>query len=352
MNLDNRKRLILKEIVDRYIRVKEPVSSRMILDDYQLSVSSATVRNDMKHLKKLGYIDKPYPSSGRIPTEKGYRFFVDWLLELAELNQQEKQAIVESYRFQRQEINRLFQQTVFLLANISGYVGFLLSPALEHTYLQSVTMTGLDRENILVVIVSDIGIVESKIIRADIPPDELEKINHLLNRRLRGERLSAIQERVVVDFEDGTRDWYDKVIGDALLLVKEMISDQPDRRLYIEGILNLLRHPDVERIEDVREVIGLLEDERRFTEMIRQIRERPGRDGIVIAIAEESGRPELTRYSLITADYGGGFGVVGVLGPMRMDYSKAVATTRYIANRLSTILARSSPSATEVSERR
>ncbi|MBS3788774.1 hypothetical protein KGY77_09935, partial [Candidatus Bipolaricaulota bacterium] len=129
--MKNRKELILKEIVDGYIETGEPVSSKMILEKYDLDYSSATVRNDMHELEEERYLKKPYTSGGRVPTIEGYRYFVSWLIELSELSGEEQRAIVEAYEFEQQNTERLLRNTATLLANITGYAGFVLGPDLE-----------------------------------------------------------------------------------------------------------------------------------------------------------------------------------------------------------------------------
>jgi heat-inducible transcriptional repressor len=155
--MDARKRLILKEIVDHYIRTGKAVSSQTILEKYGLSVSSATIRNEMKYLEKHGYITKSWSSSGRIPTAKGYRFFVDWLLELSELARKEQHAILEAYAFQRQRLDELLQQTAFLLASLTGHLGFVLAPRLDQTALEFIAFVKLPPDHALAVLVSDLG---------------------------------------------------------------------------------------------------------------------------------------------------------------------------------------------------
>ncbi len=196
MTLPERQRLILKEIVDRYIRLREPVSSRMILEDYGLRVSSATVRNDMNDLEAAGYIEKPYASSGRIPTKKGYRFFVDWLLDLSELTKKERLEVVEAYEIHCLEIGEAMRQTAFLLGNITGYAGFVIPPRLEETHLERVMMLRMDARLVLMVIVSDIGVVEHRLVplQEDLSQEEIEHITQIINSTLQGVPLNTIRE--------------------------------------------------------------------------------------------------------------------------------------------------------------
>jgi heat-inducible transcriptional repressor len=331
--MDARKRLILKEIVDHYIRTGKAVSSQTILEKYGLSVSSATIRNEMKYLEKHGYITKSWSSSGRIPTAKGYRFFVDWLLELSELARKEQHAILEAYAFQRQQLDELLQQTAFLLASLTGHLGFVLAPRLDQTALEFIAFVKLPPDHALAVLVSDLGIVESRIIPTALPEEQLERIGQFLNRALRGRRLGELAAELAASPLEG---WSDPVTQDAFDLIQQIITPQLARqRLYTEGLAHLLQtvFSWEDALEEARELLCLLEDESRFLQAIG--RTRPGE--LTTIIGEENPVKELHPYSIISLNYGYD-GVLGVLGPVRMDYSKIISTTQYIGNRLRAIL--------------
>jgi heat-inducible transcriptional repressor len=331
--MDARKRLILKEIVDHYIRTGKAVSSQTILEKYGLSVSSATIRNEMKYLEKHGYITKSWSSSGRIPTAKGYRFFVDWLLELSELARKEQHAILEAYAFQRQQLDELLQQTAFLLASLTGHLGFVLAPRLDQTALEFIAFVKLPPDHALAVLVSDLGIVESRIIPTALPEEQLERIGQFLNRALRGQRLGELAAELAASPLEG---WSDPVTQDAFDLIQQIITPQLARqRLYTEGLAHLLQtvFSWEDALEEARKLLCLLEDESRFLQAIG--RTRPGE--LTTIIGEENPVKELHPYSIISLNYGYD-GVLGVLGPVRMDYSKIISTTQYIGNRLRAIL--------------
>jgi heat-inducible transcriptional repressor len=331
--MDVRKRLILKEIVDHYIRTGKAVSSQTILEKYGLSVSSATIRNEMKYLEKHGYITKSWSSSGRIPTAKGYRFFVDWLLELSELARKEQHAILEAYAFQRQQLDELLQQTAFLLASLTGHLGFVLAPRLDQTALEFIAFVKLPPDHALAVLVSDLGIVESRIIPTALPEEQLERIGQFLNRALRGRRLGELAAELAASPLEG---WSDPVTQDAFDLIQQIITPQLARqRLYTEGLAHLLQtvFSWEDALEEARKLLCLLEDESRFLQAIG--RTRPGE--LTTIIGEENPVKELHPYSIISLNYGYD-GVLGVLGPVRMDYSKIISTTQYIGNRLRAIL--------------
>jgi len=331
--MDQRKRLILKEIVDRYIKYGRPVSSQTLLEEYGLSVSSATIRNDMKYLEKHGYISKAYSSAGRVPTQKAYRFFVDWLLELSELTRREQHQLIESYAFRRPEMSELLRQAAFLLAQLSGLLGFVLAPKLEETKLEYISLIKIDPEHAVVVMISDLGTIESRVIRAKVIADELSEINELLNRRFIGRRLSEIGREI--ERLTAAEDWQEALMRDAFSLLSEFVATSSRRRLYVEGMLNLIKTTlDQFGYEKAQKLMALLEDEAGFEQSLERAGEA---EDLYCLIGKENPIRELRDYSLVAMPYGYS-GILGVLGPTRMDYSKACSATKYIGSRLKTIL--------------
>jgi len=340
--MDPRKHLVLTEIVDRYIKTGIPVSSHQLMDAQGLMVSSATIRNDMMYLEEQGHITKPYTSAGRIPSQKGYRFFADWLLELGELTHHEHFAVMESYEFQKQEIERLLNRTALLLASLTGLLGFVLTPRLEVTKLKHISMVNVDEDTVLAVVVSDLGLVESRFIPATLTPKQLEDINVLLQRQLQGRSLEEIRQQVNQFFKVESGDWVNPHIRAAFTLLREIIDMRTAQRLSIEGVINLLRRvfDDQEDEHRARDLLNLLEDQPRLIEALKRIEVT---DQVQALIGRENPLSELKGYTLIFMGYGFS-GVLGVLGPMRMDYSRCFSATQYVGNRLRTILTLNEPS--------
>jgi heat-inducible transcriptional repressor len=336
--LDIRKRQILSAIVDHYIKTGQAVSSQTILDTYGPQVSSATIRNDMKYLEKHDFISKSWSSSGRTPTTKGYRFFVDWIIELSTLGRKGEHAIMESYEFQRQRLEDLLKRTAFLLSSLTGYVAFVLSPKLESTELESISLLKLDGDHALMVIVSNLGIIDTRVIRSNYSAEELSEVSELLTNSLHGRQLDQIRDEALRQSQEWEREtWGLPVAQEAFTLLHQLIEQQMKRHLYVEGILHLLKivFGWEDGLVKARHLMALLEDEGRFTHAIESIQMQSGR--VSVAIGDEHRFDELEPYSLVRMDYGYG-GILGVLGPVQMDYSKVFATTNYIGNRLQAIL--------------
>jgi heat-inducible transcriptional repressor len=240
MSLPERQRLILKEVVDRYIRLRQPVSSRMILEDYGLTVSSATVRNDMNDLEQQGYIAKPYSSSGRVPTEKGYRFFVEWLLDLSKLAKSERFDMVETFEARVLDVSEAVRHAAFLLGNMTHYAAFVVPPRLEAARLERVVLAPMSDRTAFLVVVSDSGIVEQGLIplESSTSEAEIEEMTRTINRTLRGARLDDLRKMATsAESADG---WHARPERQALELIARLLETRVGPRLVTDGLLHLL----------------------------------------------------------------------------------------------------------------
>ena len=337
-NLPERQRLILKEIVDRYIRFREPVSSRMILEDYGLEVSSATVRNDMNDLEEAGFIVKPYSSSGRVPSTRGYQFFVEWLLDLSELTREERVEIVEAYEMQQLDVEQTMKQTAFLLGNMTGCAGFVIPPRPAETKLERVVLFKVAHRLAFLLIVTDIGIVEHGYvtIEEDLSPAEIARITSLINETLRGIHLADVRS---LSLEDGPDGWYERPVRQAMFVLGRLLQNRMQQSVQFEGLLNLtdsLKEVNPEQAMDhFSHLHRAVQDEAAFIEAITSARE--DRNGLVASIGDFplSG---METFSVVSCDYRPHAGVIGVIGPLWMDYGRALSTTSYIANRLESLL--------------
>lgn len=336
MTLPERQRLILKEIVDRYIRYREPVSSRMILEDYGLRVSSATVRNDMSDLEEREFIRKPYSSSGRVPTAKGYRFFVEWLLDLSELTHREQHAIVEAYEMPYLEVAETMQHTAFVLASITGCVGFVIPARAEETRLNRVVLTRLSAHSALLVVISDIGVVKHGVVPVDTHIDDdhdvFERVNQLINDNLRGVTLDRVLQ---LASEDRSDVWYEPSVRQALRVLRFLLAREQRQPLFLEGLANLL--PELRLVEPetaLDRFAGLMSSLKDPTAFVKAVYAyRKGDPGVAIAIGDMP-LPGMEGFSVVTSGYGPHDGVLGIIAPLWMDYSKALSATSYIGARL------------------
>jgi heat-inducible transcriptional repressor len=340
--LPDRQRLILKEIVDRYIRLHEPVSSRMILEDYGLTVSSATVRNDMNELEVRGYIEKPYSSSGRIPTKRGYRFFVEWLLDLSELTKEERHEIVETYERRYFDVGETIRRTALALGNMVGCAGFVIPPRLRDARLERVVLLKTDERLAFLAIVSDIGIVEHGFVPLDedLSEGELEAVMQSINSDLRGRTLEDVR---ALASEDGPDGWYERSARQAFVVLGRLLERAVLHRAHFEGLLNLT--PDLQEMtpdqamERFVELGRAIQNEEAFVDAVRTV--RAGKSGIAVHIGDLPLRG-FEEFSVVSCSFGPYDGILGVIAPVWVEYGRALSTTSYIANRLETLLVTSS----------
>jgi len=336
--LPDRQRLILKEIVDRYIRRREPVSSRMILEDYGLSVSSATVRNDMNELEARGYIEKPYSSSGRVPTKQGYRFFVEWLLDLSELTKEERLEIVEAYEPRHLDVGETIRRTALVLGNLVGCAGFVIPPRLRDARLERVVLLKMDAHTAFLAVVSDIGIVEHGLVPLDeeLSGADLSGVMHAINSDLRGKTLAEVRALAA---DDGPEGWYERLTRQAFVVLARLLERAVLHRAHFEGLLNLTADlqemiPDRAMERFVR-LSRAVQDEEAFVAAVRNA--RAGRPGIAVHVGDLP-LAGFEEFSLVSCSFGPYDGVLGVIAPVWVDYGRALSTTSYIANRLETLL--------------
>ncbi len=337
-DLPERQRLILKEIVDRYIRFRDPVSSRMILEDYGLAVSSATVRNDMNDLEAAGFIEKPYASSGRIPTKRGYRFFVEWLLDLSELTREERLEIAELVEARCVDLSETIRQTAFLLGNITGGASFVVPPRPEKTRLERVVLQRAAERTVFLVIVTDVGVVEHGLVPLDddLTDHEVDQIMQLINENLQGVVLSDVQSLLPIDEPDG---WYERSVRQAIMMLQHLLKRRMQRPVRFDGLLNLtdaLQETAPERA--MAHFAGFSRAIRNETEFLRALStSRENKGGLVVNVGDFP-RAGLEEFSVISCAYRPHAGVLGVIGPLWMDYGRALSTTSYVAHRLEGLL--------------
>lgn len=333
-----RRELLLKEVVDYYIRTRRPVSSKVLVEEYGHRFSSATVRNELAALEREGYLWKPYPSSGRIPTKAAFRFFARWLLELAELKEKPERLPTEPQEIAPQELPELLRRTALLLSAMTDQLAFVLAPQVEALRLAGLVMRRIGRGAVLVVVLSELGVVESRVLQLDVdlPPEEIAQVESVLAGKVRGLTLRELADIGRLEVEG----WHDRTVLAALDLLRRLAEEGLRRRLYVEGVTQLLRdlsdQPPAWAMERVCGLLRLLEDERTFADVLARL--RGGEEGLAVAVGEPS-VPELSDFSVVSAPYLERSGILGVIGPLWMDYARAFSATRYVAGRLKAILA-------------
>jgi len=334
--LSERERTILRSIIYSFIQTATPVGSRYIARHHDIGLSPATVRNVMSDLEYLGYIGHPHTSSGRVPTDKGYRFYVDSLIEFEQLSLQD-QSTIQSQLQSGIDTENLFRMTSKLIGAISHQLGVVSAPRLNTGILDKLELVPLTGTRILVVISIRSGLVKTITmeVSTEIPRAKLEDTARLLNERLSGLALMEIRTTLF----DRVQDMRDEDTGLIRLFIDSVDTLFDEQRniekLHIGGTAGILSQPEFEHADQYRSVIELLENE----DMIVHVLEKTeSRDGIIaVSIGDENDAKELKEYSLVTSTYtvGNSTGSVGIIGTKRMNYSKMIPLVDYVAKTIS-----------------
>jgi len=329
---------LLVEVVDRYIRTREPVSSQVLTVQYQHRFSSATIRNELLALEEDGFLYKPHPSSGRVPTAQGFRFFVAWLLDLAELEEDPSPLPAERHEVEPGALPGLFRRTAALLAAMTEELGFVVPPSREHVRMSTLVMRRVGPATVLAATLSELGAVESRLLSLDLDlaPEELAEAEAFLAAWLQEHTLA--ESPLAGRPPDG---WHSRAALGALAILRRLCQHEGEKGLYIEGWPQLLSELAVQSpswaLARGQDLLRVLEKEKAFAELVFGLRRDQERD-IAVHVGDSS-IPELDNLSLVSAPYMGGSGVVGVIGPLWMDYARAFSAARYVAGRLGAILA-------------
>ncbi len=353
MQLDDRKKKILQAIIRNYLETGEPVGSRTISKYTDLNLSSATIRNEMSDLEEMGLILQPHTSAGRIPSDMGYRLYVDTMMEEKEREMTEKEReMTEMKELMIEKADRMEQvlkQVVKVLADNTNYTSIISSPRYHHNKLKFIQLSKVDEEQLLAVIVVEGNIVKNKIINLEDNMDNetLLKLNILLNSSLNGLSLEEINLGMISKLKEQAG-IHTNVVSSVIDAVAEAIRiDDEDMEIYTSGATNILRYPELSDNNRATELIGTLEEKRQLASLIDETMENENSTGIQVYIGQETPVQTMKDCSVVTATYdlGGGMqGTVGIIGPKRMDYDKVIQTMRTLMAQLDGIYKRSDKS--------
>jgi heat-inducible transcriptional repressor len=324
--LDERKAAILRAVVEEYIETAQPVGSSAVAP--QVQASSATVRNDMVTLEQEGYLRQPHTSAGRVPTEKGYRFFVDTIAGPATLGAPQTQQVRTFFAQAHGELESLLHDTSRLLSDLTHYAAVITAPAAEGASIRSVQLVGLGPRHVLVVVVLSNGSVEKR--GVDLPADtgdeRLAAATAHLSAHLVGQVANAVPDDLPSTGDPAT----DTAVAEALRAVRAESTDEASA-LYVGGTARMAAAFDA--VDTVREVLSILEQQFVVVTVLRDVLDR----GLQVAIGSETGLVPLAECALVVSPYdveGERAGTIGVLGPSRMNYPQALAAVAVVSKRL------------------
>ena len=337
LELDERKLKILKAIIRNYLETGEPVGSRTISKYTDLNLSSATIRNEMADLEELGYILQPHTSAGRIPSDKGYRLYVDLMLEekTTEVNEM-KSILIEK----ADKMEQLLQQVAKLLAVNTNYATVVSAPQYKHKKVKFVQVTDVDATQLLTVIVIDGNIIKNKMIPLDAPLEKevILKLNLVLNTFLTGLDLTEINLSIIQKMKEQAHE-NSGVLSKILDAISEAVSEEDDL-IYTSGATNILKYPELTDNNQAAELLYTFEEKQQLSHLMTEINEDNKDRGIQVYIGRETPVEAMKDCSLVTATYEieeGVYGKIGIVGPKRMDYEKVVNTLQTLMIKLDEI---------------
>jgi len=335
-----RKEKILQVVISHYVRTAKPVASGVIVKEYNFPFSSATVRNVLAELEEEGYLTHPYTSAGRVPTDKGYRFYVDGLMEVPRLTEEEERRIEREYRDKRRELEEIMRQTSKMLSLFSHYAGFILSPTLDRSLLKHIELVRIGDKRVLAVLVTEAGLVRDKTIELNynLKGSQLYKVSSLLNKKLSGLPLSQIREKMNKIIEQESSKYLGLLKAAKGLIAHAFASG--DSEIYLEGSANILASVQ-EYANDyagMSSIFRAIEEKRIILDIVKRLVKS---DGVRIIIGKENLYPEMEHLSVVSSTYKSGdsvAGVLGIIGPKRMEYPRMVALVDFVARVIKNIL--------------
>ncbi|MEP6900178.1 MAG: heat-inducible transcriptional repressor HrcA [Actinomycetota bacterium] len=343
---DIRGQAILSAIIGEHFITGEPVGSKIIAEKFvnSFGLSSASIRNVMGELEETGLLEQPHTSAGRVPTDKGYRFYVDNLLGVLSLSKEDLRFIGDEFGFLESELqntpDRLMERTSQLLSALSNNIGIVVSPSLANDRLQHIEFVNLSDKRILVVLVSAPNIVHNKIIRLNetLKQEELDRTARYLNVEFSGKSLAEIRAKILKLMHE-EKALFDKLLQTAIILCSQSIEDEEDfsGEVYVDGTSNILTKRDFADLERLRELLRTIEEKSRLMQILNEciLRDASARGNVQVVIGSENSASTLRNCTLITAPYrigtGTAIGTLSVLGPTRMEYARIISIVGYVA---------------------
>lgn len=336
--LNERKKKILQIIIEDYISSAEPVGSRTIARKYDLGLSPATIRNEMSDLELLGYLEQPHTSAGRIPSAQAYRFYVDALIELGTLTDNDMALIDGWYNERRRNIDDIFQSTAKILSRMTQNVSMVLTNQQTIANFCYLKFLPLDSQHAILCIVADDGSIDTNVV--DIPlgmsSEEMDYLAGKMSKLLEDRNLSDISVEILQNVHTDVVE--DKLIFSSLLqAVRKMTGRRQEQKVFLGGTKQLLNQPEFRDVERVRNLLGILEEEKVLKDLLQG-----GEDsGLKVTIGSENKFTGIQDCSMVQATYrlnGQIVGTMAVLGPTRMEYGKVISVMDYLHKYLKTIL--------------
>ena len=341
LELDERKTKILDAIIRNYLATGEPVGSRTISKYSDLNLSSATIRNEMSDLEELGYIIQPHTSAGRIPSDKGYRFYVDHLMQEKEREVSEmKEFVIEK----TEKMEQVLRQVAKLLANNTNYATLVSAPSYNKNKIKFIQLSAVDENQLLAVIVMNNNIVKNQMIELteSLDNETLLKLNILLNTSLNGLALTEINLATIARLKEQAG-IHSSIVSDVLDALAQTFSEEEDLKIYTSGATNILKYPELTASESAAKLLSAFEEKEELVSLVTESLSDE-ETGIQVYIGNEAPIQTMKDCSVVTATYDLGEGVkgtIGIVGPKRMDYENVMHNLKTLKSQLDGIFNKS-----------
>ena len=335
MELSERKVKILQAIIRNYLETGEPVGSRTISKYTDLNLSSATIRNEMSDLEEMGYILQPHTSAGRIPSDKGYRLYVDTMMEQKDREIEEmKEVMVQK----EDKMDQLLKQVAKLLAVNTNYASMITTPTIHTNKLKFIQLSRVDVNQLLAVVVVEGNVIKNNIIHTaeELDDETLLKLNILLNTHLNGLALEEINLGMISSLKQQAG-IHSEIVADVIDAIAESIHAEEDLEVYTSGANNIFKYPELADQQKASSIINTFEEKQLLTALVQENLSDDNNTGIQVYIGEETPIQSMKDCSVVTATYelGEGMrGTIGIIGPKRMDYDKVIGTLKTITHQL------------------
>jgi len=345
ITLDRRAQEILGAVVEQYVQSGEPVGSRTLSQRSAEHLSAATIRNTMADLEQLGLLEQPHTSAGRVPTEMGYRIYVDNLMRDHPIAQADERFIQESLGHAGADATQLFSQVSRVLSQLSRQIGVVITPNISRVRLKHLEFVRLTPRRIVAIIVAETGVIHNKVFdtEEDYAQDQLDHAGRFLTETFQGMTLPETREKILTMMAE-EKALYDRLVRDALTLGRASVDDTAEpadgHHVFLDGASNLLDNPEFADAERMKAIFRTFEEKHHILKILNRCIDE-GQTGVRILIGSETDLPELNQCTIITSAYGpegAALGALGVLGPTRMEYAKAVALVEYVSRFFGTLL--------------
>lgn len=335
MQLSERKIKIMQAIIRNYLETGEPVGSRTISKYTDLNLSSATIRNEMSDLEEMGYILQPHTSAGRIPSDKGYRLYVDTMMQEKD---KELEELKEMMLEKEGKMDHLLKQVAKLLAVNTNYASMISVPAVHQNKLKFIQLSRVDINQLLAVIVMEGNVIKNNILPVDeeLNDETILKLNILLNTNLSGLAVEDINLATITRMKQQAG-IHSEIVSDVIDAIAEGIKQEADLEIYTSGANNIFKYPELADQQKASELINTFEEKEKLSELVQESLSDENNTGIQVYIGNENQIQSMQDCSVVTATYelGEGMrGTIGIIGPKRMDYDKVVGTLKTITHQL------------------